>query len=394
MQHRRISLSVVGGLVVAASLLGGCRPKLEPDKDAVLYYLRAVPIHGEVRRLWPEGQEHMNRLLEEHAKFLEEMAPLVALLEPGALWPLDDPRWTDQGQVQERLAELKQMLIDGQRKKRQELLSVVQEGLAAFPLPDSVDRQSFQQEAEQALANKGLLMGTTWAEALPMLEELAGQYQLVCRKMMESNGNEEAKQPHLRIAKKLAASEQQYVDYANEQLTAAQNRQAQLDPHKQHLENKYLNNFRKFQRETLEGLLKDRYAQMKAHVDAIAARVEDGLSKETGKAYDKQRESLLKTVQAVAAKTPEIRSPGDLFAALTLFAEHESVRQASQSSFEELAETDAVIGFHLRQIVALGQQRAEFRTPIMKIVHRDKKGEPAGEPAADEPSSLPEPPAE
>ena len=108
----------------AGMLIGlgtGCRPRLQPDEEAVLYYFRAAPIHGKVRRVWPQGQAYVDEVLAARARLQEEIEGLEACESARSLWLSQDPRWRAAKTLSDRVGELAE-IIDGGRPAREQSL--------------------------------------------------------------------------------------------------------------------------------------------------------------------------------------------------------------------------------------------------------------------------------
>ena len=141
--------------LLAIGAASGCRPQLEPDEDAILYYFRNARVDGEVRRAWPEGQRYVDTVLAADAALWIEIAGQEESPEPEenadkeenadqgenaeqeenaeddesadqdkiiglegfadrySLWHRDDPRWRDADAVKERIDLLHSLLGGG-----------------------------------------------------------------------------------------------------------------------------------------------------------------------------------------------------------------------------------------------------------------------------------------
>ena len=118
--------------LVAVVFTGGCKPQFPPGEEVIFDYLRKAPIEGRVRRAWPAGQAYLDKVLKARAALLKEMEPLYALTHPSKLWPHDDPRWQDETQVADLMAELVD-LAAGQRKKYEIAARKFAEAIADVP---------------------------------------------------------------------------------------------------------------------------------------------------------------------------------------------------------------------------------------------------------------------
>jgi len=120
--------------------LGGCRPEMKPSEDEILYYLRnARLMHfrtgqsaGQVRRLWPKGQEYVNKVLKADADLQKSLKSLRQFGRPLSLWLADDPQWRDVKAVQEKLAEVVS-LLEVESGKRRALLEDLSRAIEGVP---------------------------------------------------------------------------------------------------------------------------------------------------------------------------------------------------------------------------------------------------------------------
>ena len=146
----------VSGLLLAA-LLPSCAPP-PPSEEAVLWYFRNVPIHGEVRRIWPEGQAYVDSVLKAHAAVMKSLEPLEEQTTVLSLWPTDDPRWQDAKAVKSHTDELKKLSV-GARHERDVLLQEFKEALQATPdglgLDTPEKKGAFVEKAWAALSPPG-----------------------------------------------------------------------------------------------------------------------------------------------------------------------------------------------------------------------------------------------
>ncbi len=106
MNGKRLIPVLAIALLAQLGLNGGCRPELPADKEAVLRYLRAARINGEVRRLWPEGQAYVDAVLKADADLTKTYASLLAYADVRQLWSRDNPQWCDADAVQKKADEL------------------------------------------------------------------------------------------------------------------------------------------------------------------------------------------------------------------------------------------------------------------------------------------------
>jgi hypothetical protein len=172
-------------------LSAGCRPKLEPDEDAVLSYLRNARVGGEVRRVWPEGQRYIDSLLAVDAKLLKAIGQLEPFGLAESLWHRDDPRWRDEKLLAGRIEKLVELLREeksetkenkdpAHEKKppgkadRAELLA--QWSKAIGEAPAGLSDPATTARVEEALALEGMYRGMSIREAISTLEAFAGAH--------------------------------------------------------------------------------------------------------------------------------------------------------------------------------------------------------------------------
>lgn len=146
--------------LAAGTLIAGCSDIYpEPSQDAVYYYLAGARLHGKVRVCWPEGQEYVTRITKADAELAKLLAPLRALLDPGVLWPPDDPRWQDQDAVKNRATELADLLSDEARQQRQEALDALEQEIDDLPpslkLTGKAEEEAFKKRLHAALMVDG-----------------------------------------------------------------------------------------------------------------------------------------------------------------------------------------------------------------------------------------------
>ena len=141
---------MVGLACLMLGPMGGCTPSSQPDEDEVLFYFRAVPIQGHVRRVWPAGQEYVDRVLEANAALRVEIDKLDEYSAVDSLWLTQDPRWRDQKQLLSRLDAVNQVL-DGGRPTRLRLHRELGEAIAAIPDDLKTDRSAFAAAVFDAL---------------------------------------------------------------------------------------------------------------------------------------------------------------------------------------------------------------------------------------------------
>lgn len=128
MHRSRCALLVTLCIPLVLSLQGCSPPALKGQaaEDAILYYLGNARFGGPVRRLWPAGQQYVDRIMR-HDRVLEaKTEALEQWTQPETLWPTYDPRWQDPEALKAHILELEQALeeldtIAGVEAKLEEL---------------------------------------------------------------------------------------------------------------------------------------------------------------------------------------------------------------------------------------------------------------------------------
>lgn len=145
---------VRGGVLMSAVLvasLSGCM-KVEnppPSADEVLLYLRSYYTGGEVRVLWPAGQEYVKNVLTAVSDFEGSISTGSDLLTLEALPPLDSSKWEKERQLREQLDSLKEWDSEESRKTRAEKWAAIDEAVKAVP-----DGLNMTLEDEEAFITK------------------------------------------------------------------------------------------------------------------------------------------------------------------------------------------------------------------------------------------------
>ncbi len=171
---------------IGVVVFGGCAVQPEPSEEAVLYYLRAAQVNGQVRRAWPEGQTYVDRVLELDAQLKEEIDELERFRVPEELWLREDPRWRDEGAVTKRMEELREIL-EGRRPTRDALLreldGVIRE--VPSPLSQDVDADAFTEKVWGALSPQGPALGKPVRAAIVELQERVADHLELCRSVLD-----------------------------------------------------------------------------------------------------------------------------------------------------------------------------------------------------------------
>jgi hypothetical protein len=116
--RQRIPVCTALLVLIAACAAAGCRPQLQPDPDAVLYYFRNARVQGEVKRVWPEGQQYVDAVLKADGKLQKELGKLGPWQSPESLWPRDDPQWRDPNAVKKQIGELTKLVRDVAQERK------------------------------------------------------------------------------------------------------------------------------------------------------------------------------------------------------------------------------------------------------------------------------------
>ncbi len=158
---------------LGAFLTAGCRPQLEPDEGAILHCFRNARVHGDVRRVWPEGQQYVDAVLKADAKLQKELNPLRKLQFPQSLWSREDPRWRNKKDVADVAAALSE-LLNQKGADREELLGVLTQAVEEVPaalVSPAAHEAGLVQNVWHSLALEGTERGVDLREAMKELEE-------------------------------------------------------------------------------------------------------------------------------------------------------------------------------------------------------------------------------
>lgn len=281
--------SIAFCMAVTVSLTG-CRPQREPSEDEVLYYLRnARLMHyrtgqsaGQVRRLWPKGQEYVDEVLKADADLQKSLKSLRQLTRPLSLWPADDPQWRDVKLVQEKLTEVVS-LLEVESAKRRALLEVLSKAIKGVPddlsLADSAKIEAFTDAVWEALRIHGA--GLRDSEVVSSLEEVVR----LRRQLLEAaKAGSDAFEPeqtgltfkdpqrqqvveelHEQLRSLLADHREDFRRYAQEQLARIAVLLQGQDEDPRNLSYTYLQNRRRYFLEELEDISKEYTEHIKQH---------------------------------------------------------------------------------------------------------------------------------
>ena len=274
---RRRDLVTGTGVLVAigtAILCGGCGIRLEPSEEAVLYYLRAAQVNGQVRRAWPAGQEYLDRILELDAQLREEIADLERYRVPEELWLREDPRWRDEEAVTERSEGLRR-LLEGHRPTRDAVLRELEAAIRKVPPPlaENVDPDAFTEKVWAALAPQGPALGQPVRTVISELEEFADDHLELCRAILDctefldphSTGlamadeqcRERVETQYTALLTALDAGRENSVLHAERELRRIRAELAAPDARADKHKHQYLRDLRKYLRDELSALPKD-----------------------------------------------------------------------------------------------------------------------------------------
>jgi hypothetical protein len=264
-------------LVGALSLLAGCRPNLPADPDAVLYYFRYARVQGEVRRVWPEGQQYVDTVLKADAVVQKSCAPLWAWQWPESLWPREDPRWQDPNEIAAQLTKLDE--LTAAKTKRDEALTKLQDALEQLP-PTLAQATggvtAFVPQASAALAVDGVGLGRDVRDTEARLTATVAQHLAVYRAAQSATSQPQAAPAapfdaaYEALAEHLRDNRAQFLSYAAERLAATRTAQADIRAER------YRVYGRVFIRKQLEAQSKAIAALVERQQDAIAKLEKQG----------------------------------------------------------------------------------------------------------------------
>lgn len=227
---RALILGLLGlGLLVTPL---GCSPP-PPDAEALLWYFRNVPIHGEVRRVWPAGQAYVDDVLAVHAELAAKIAALEEAVRVTAVWPVGDPRWDDNADADAHHRELVD-LGEGDTRKRALLVDDLKQAIGK--LPDGLDFASAtEREAYEAALLRSLAPPfKPFDELLPELETLViDRARLVGERVSEDYAAASFAMQHAALVQRLSARRDAWIRFAEQRLTEIDQRLGEIDKRKQ-----------------------------------------------------------------------------------------------------------------------------------------------------------------
>lgn len=251
----------VSGLVLAAAMLPGCSPP-PPSEEAILWYFRNVPIHGEVRRVWPAGQAYVDKVLKAHAAVMKSLEPLAAQTTPLSLWPIDDPRWQDAQAVKRHTSELEELAI-GARHRRDVLLGELEEALRATPEGLELDtpeaKEAFLERAWAALSPPGGELHALRATLEVYIDERLALYRMV-RDDGAARNTQAFAAAHRALEAEFRAAREGSIALAEERLDEIGRRLASLNKRQERDEYGTLFWEQKYHRDLLQDIPKRVYA--------------------------------------------------------------------------------------------------------------------------------------
>ena len=296
MIKRRIAI-LTGCCVGMLTGLGtGCRPRLQPDEEAVLYYFRAAPIHGKVRRVWPQGQAYVDEVLAARARLQEEIEGLEACESARSLWLSQDPRWRAAKTLSDRVGELAE-IIDGGRPAREQSLRGLKEAIENLPAGLDTDRPAFVGQVWEAFRVEPT---TEW---LASFEDTARAHLRLCREVQACADDFDPDERGLRfkaaacqaridryyneLSERLKGTRAAFVESAEQKLSAARDRLKEVDSRSRRHEYQYLTDLGKHLRNGLKSIPKGLHDSIQGKEKELAE-----LKKKLTKAAPEERGKL------------------------------------------------------------------------------------------------------
>jgi hypothetical protein len=262
---RRIAILTCCCVGMLIGLTAGCKSRLQPDEESVLYYFRAAAIHGKVRRVWPQGQAYVDKVLAAWARLQEGLEGLKACESTHSLWLPQDPRWRDAKTLSDRVGELAE-IIDGGRPAREQSLRGLKEAIENLPAGLDTDRQAFVAQVWEAFE---LEPTTEW---LASLEDTARAHLRLCREVQACADDFDPDGKGLKfkaaacqaridryyneLSERLKGARAAFVESAEQQLSAARDRLKEVDSRSRRHEYQYLTDLGKHLRDGLKSILK------------------------------------------------------------------------------------------------------------------------------------------
>jgi hypothetical protein len=210
--------------LAALFLCVGCRPKLAPDADAILYYFRNARVQGEVKRVCPEGQKYVDNVLRADSKV--RGAINTAVLTVYDLWWDSDPRWEDKKLVVAEATRVSKFAAMNQ-ERRETFLADLQKAIEDVPagLNLSDDAKAvFVKDVWKSLCLDGWWCGASIHDVSRECNDLLKAVGTTYRKPSPGGCD--------KSAARLAQWQDRFLSYAERELTAP--RQAAADREARH----------------------------------------------------------------------------------------------------------------------------------------------------------------
>ncbi len=133
-----------GLLVMGVAFSAGCDQPPATQSQDVIDYIRNARAGAVVRRLDPEPQAYVDRVMKAYGAYQKACKPVADLTKDKALWPQDSATWRDE----KKIKKLRDKLVkwqedkadpdDPKAKARPKLLAAISEEIAKLPsLPDA-----------------------------------------------------------------------------------------------------------------------------------------------------------------------------------------------------------------------------------------------------------------
>ena len=309
--------------LVAVVFTGGCKPQFPPGEEVIFDYLRKAPIEGCVRRAWPEGQAYLDKVLKARAGLEKSLAPLRELEDPMQLWSHDDPRWQDETQVAERLAELVD-LAEGQREKRQIALRKFAKAIADVPAEFGFaagdKKEHFLDEVWSALEYDG--QEQDLAGEVGELERLSIEYRDLVHAVAECNEHFDQTTVGLRfkddscqtridelhgtLLVQLREGREQAAQEAEEELLDTVSKLKDVDRSANKLDYEYHRDKRKYLLELLEDIPKRLHTQVEKAQDKLK-EAQDKLTEDQSEAAGAEGEAAALAQAKLAFYTQQVQ---------------------------------------------------------------------------------------
>ncbi|MCH7812690.1 MAG: hypothetical protein IID40_01590 [Planctomycetes bacterium] len=274
MNERRAKPIMAGLACLMLGPMGGCTPSGQPDENELLFYFRAVPIQGHVRRVWPDGQNYVDQVLKANAALRGEIDKLDEYAAVDSLWLTQDPRWRDQDQLLSRLDALNEA-IDGRRPTRLRLHRELGEAIAAIPDALNTDPSAFAAAVFDALDLPAS------ADELAPYERAAAGHRELCEavraaaagfdsagaglKFADAARQQRIDQLHGALSGLLESDRDAFIAQAAQDLTRTLQRLGTVDNRERRHEYQYLTDRKKYLRKVLGAIPKGLFEAIKRH---------------------------------------------------------------------------------------------------------------------------------